>query len=54
MMFGNYCRLVAMLAEAAIHLAFLQELIGSTVGWSRECNNCYFVKFSYKLTIITT
>jgi len=54
MMVGNYCRLVAMLVEAAVHLAFLQELIGSTVGWSREFNNCYFVTFFYKLTIITT
>jgi len=53
MTFGNYCRLVAMLAEAAMHLAFLQELIGSTVGWSREFNNFYFVTFFYKLTIIT-
>jgi len=50
---GNYCRLVAMLAEAATHPAFLQELIGLTVGWSREFNSCYFVTFFYKLTIIT-
>ena len=53
MTLGNYCRLVAMLAVAAINLAFLQELIGSTMGWSREFNNCYFVIFFYKLTIIT-
>jgi hypothetical protein len=54
MTFGNYCRLVAMLAEAAMHLAFLQKLIGSTVFWSREFNNCCFVTFFYKLTIITS
>ena len=42
-----------MLAEAAMHLAFLQELIGSTVGWFREFNNCHFVTFFYKLTIIS-